>query len=163
MGKGLQAMIEEASIPESFKVGQKFENYVRETIFIDRYYDLMERTHQYLTNKKDFVESTLKPDFTFRDRLTKQVFYVEVKFRTRLYNGKISVCNEYQLPRYQYYDLEHPTFLLLGMGEKPEKPHFLSLIPIGKVQYPDLFPSFVRKFEVKVDEALPSKILWVNY
>ncbi len=84
MGKGLQAMIEEAGIPESFKVGQ------------------MERTHQYLTNKKDFVESTLKPDFTFRE----------------------------------------------GMGEKPEKPHSLSLIPIGKVQYPDLYPS---------------KILWVNY
>lgn len=36
-------MIDEATTPESFKMGEKFENYVRNSLFIDSYYDLLER------------------------------------------------------------------------------------------------------------------------
>ena len=35
-------MIDEATTPESFKIGQKFENYVREFLFVDNYYDLLD-------------------------------------------------------------------------------------------------------------------------
>lgn len=81
-------MIEEATTPQSFKMGEQFETYVRKCLFIDNYYEILERTHNYKTNQ-DYVQSSLKPDFKFRDRQTKKEFYVEAKFRTGLYNNKI--------------------------------------------------------------------------
>lgn len=116
LGKGIQAMVDEAMTPESFKVGQKFEDYVRDFIFIDRYYDLLERTHDYNRNSKDYVESSLKPDFKFRDRRNKREFYVEAKFRTGLHKGKIVWCNEKQLQRYNAYNLEVSCLHYLGNG-----------------------------------------------
>ena len=160
LSKGLQAMIEEATTPESFKVGQKFEDYTREFIFISDYYDLLEKTHDYNSNSRDYVKSSLKPDFKFRDKRTKQEFYVEVKFRSGLYNNKIEWCNIQQLKRYQEYNKEIPVFVLIGMGEDPEYPEFLSLIPLTVAKYTGLFPSVAEKHEIDVDTALPSKILW---
>jgi hypothetical protein len=85
LGKGIQAMIDEAMTPESFKIGEQFEEYVREAIFTNTNYDLVERTHNYKSNSRDYVESSLKPDFKFRDRKTKREFYVEAKFITHSY------------------------------------------------------------------------------
>jgi hypothetical protein len=59
ISKGIRAMIDEANTPESFKIGQKFENYVREYLFVDKYYKLLERTHDYKMNSKDYVNSSL--------------------------------------------------------------------------------------------------------
>jgi len=159
LSKGIQAMIDEATTPESFKIGQKFEDYVREHLFVSNYYDLLERTHDYITNK-DYVGSSLKPDFTFRDRLTKKEFFVEAKFRTGLYNNKIMWCKEKQLTRYLEYNKERPVFLLLGMGEKPEYPEFLALIPLAQARYTGLFPSHAEKFEIELKKAVSSKVLW---
>lgn len=159
LGKGLQAMINEATTPESFKMGEKFENYVREHLFIKSYYDILERTHDYKTNK-DYVQSSLKPDFTFRDRWTKKEFYVEAKFRTGTYNNKIVWCNDNQLKRYLEYNKEKPVFLILGMGENPNFPEFLSLIPLAQAKYTGLFPSHTEKFEIELDKPVSSKVLW---
>lgn len=71
--------------PASFKMGQKFEEYVREFLFVRNYYDILEQTDSYNTNSKDYVESSLKPYFKFRDKLTKKEFYIEAKFRTSDY------------------------------------------------------------------------------
>ena len=160
LGKGLKAMLDEASTPESFKEGQNFENYVRDYLFIDKYYDLLERTHDYNTNRRDYVESSLKPDFTFRDRLTKKVFYVEAKFRTGTYEGKIIWCNDSQLQRYRQYHKEKPVFLILGMGEDAKNPEFLSLMTLNEAKYKGLFPSYAEQFEVRLDKPIASKELW---
>jgi hypothetical protein len=160
LGKGIQAMIDEATTPESFKIGQKFEDYVRELLFIERYYDILERTHDYNTNSKDYVESSLKPDFKFRDKWTKREFFVEAKFRTGLYNNKILWCNEKQLVRYQEYNKQHPVFLILGMGDDPKYPEFLSLIPLSVAKYTGLFTSVAEKYEIELDKPVTSKMVW---
>ena len=160
LGKGLKAMVDEAMTPESFKIGQKFENYVREYLFTDKYYDLVEKTHDYNTNNNDYVESSLKPDFTFRDRATKKEFYVEAKFRSGLYEGKIVWCKEHQLKRYREHNKNKPVFLILGMGEDPKYPEFLSLMPLAAAKYTGLFPSYTEQFEIKIDKAIESKTLW---
>jgi len=64
--KGIKAMIDEATTPQSFKMGEKFEEYVREFLFIDTYYNLLEKTHDYSTNSKDYVLASLNPDFKFK-------------------------------------------------------------------------------------------------
>jgi hypothetical protein len=160
LGKTIQFVIEEATMPESFKTGEKFENYARDILFIDSYYDLVERTHNYITNSKDYVESSLKPDFTFRDHYSKKEFYVEAKFRSGMYNGKITWCNESQLKRYQQYNKQKDVFLILGFGEDPKRPDFLSLIPLVKAKYTGLYPSLMEQFEIKCDKPVTSKILW---
>ena len=152
-------MVDEATTPESFKIGEKYEDYIRRNLFVENYYDLLERTHNYKTNK-DYVESSLKPDFTFRDRLTRREFYVEAKFRTGLHNNKIVWCNERQLARYLGYNNEKPVFLMLGMGENPKYPEFLSLIPLTQAKYTGLFPSHAEKFEIEIGKPVLSKILW---
>jgi hypothetical protein len=159
LSKGIQAMIDEATTPQSFKIGEQFENYVRDCLFVDEYYDILERTHNYKTNK-DFVESSLKPDFKFRDRWTKKEFYVEAKFRTGVQNNKIIWCNEKQLMRYLHYNKERPVFLILGMGDNPKYPDFLSLIPLTQARYTGLFPSHAEKFEIRLDKSISSNILW---
>lgn len=161
LSKGLKAMIDEATTPESFKIGEKFESYVRECLFIDRYYDILERTHDYRMNK-DYVQSSLKPDFKFRDKWTKKEFYVEAKFRTGLFNNKIVWCNDNQLKRYSEYNRTVPVFLILGMGENPAYPEFLSLIPLAQAKYTGLFPSHAEKFEIEIDKPVSSKILWAK-
>lgn len=154
-------MIDEATTPESFKIGEKFEQYVRDYLFIDNYYDILERTHNYNTNK-DYVRSSLKPDFKFRDRWTKKEFYVEAKFRTGLYNNKIIWCNDTQLKRYLEYNRERPVFLILGLGDTPDYPEFLSLIPLTQAKYTGLFPSHAEKFEIRINKPVSSKILWTR-
>jgi hypothetical protein len=161
LSKGVKAMIEEANTPESFKTGEKFENYVRQLLFIDKHYDLVERTHNYVTNK-DHVESSLKPDFTFRDKVTKKEFYVEAKFRTGVFNGKIMWCNEKQLARYLEHNKQKPVFLILGVGGDPKSPEFVSLIPLAQAKYTGLFLSIVEKFEIQPGRPIFSKALWTR-
>jgi hypothetical protein len=64
------------------------------------------------------------------------------------------------LKRYLEYNKERPVFLILGMGEKPDYPEFLSLIPLTQAKYTGLYPSHAEKFEIKIDKSIPSKILW---
>lgn len=160
IGKGIQAMIEEAMTPESFKIGEKFENYVRQHLFIEKYYDLLERTHDYHTNQKDYVQSSVKPDFKFRDRWSKKEFYVEVKFRSGLLHGKIEWCKDYQLKRYREYHKHTPVFLLLGMGDTPTQPDRIYLLPLDAAKYTGLFPSYAKQYMLPAKKPLPSKLLW---
>jgi len=160
LSKGIQAMIEEVNTPASFKVGEAFEHYVREFIFIDRYYTLIEKTHDYHTNSYDYVESSLKPDFKFRDNWTGREFYVEAKFRTGLYKDKLVWCNQKQLDRYQYYHQQCPVFVIIGLGNDPQYPEALTLIPLAKAKYTGLHISVAEKFEIEPDKAITSKGLW---
>ncbi|GAC1562726.1 MAG: hypothetical protein NVS3B13_36080 [Mucilaginibacter sp.] len=79
------AISDEIYTPKSFKDGQAFEDYVEEYLFPNNYYNLVEKTHNYQTNSRNYVESSLNPDFKFRDRYTGREFYVEAKFRANLY------------------------------------------------------------------------------
>lgn len=160
LGKGVKAMIDEALTPESFKMGQNFENYVRDQLFVPKFYDLMERTHDYNANSRDYVQSSKKPDFKFRDKVTKNEFYVEAKFRTGDYHGKIEWCNYNQLIRYKEYHKEKPVFIILGIGGNAKCPEFLSLISLSQAKYTGLFLSVVEKFEIEPDKPVASKILW---
>jgi len=155
---GIKAMVEHANTPESFKIGESFENYVRDVLFVDSYYVLVDRTHTYSTNHKDYVEASLKPDFTFRDRRTNKEFYLEVKVRTTTFNNKIVWCNQKQLDRYFEYNKQKPVFVILDCGDDANP--YISLIPLYKAKYTGLFPSYARQFEIDPEKPISSKTLW---
>lgn len=160
LGKIGDTIVDHITTPESFKMGEEFEKYVEEYLFPKTYYDLVERTHDYRTNSKNYVETSLNPDFKFRDKRTKKEFYVEAKFRTNLYNGKLVWCNDKQLGRYQQVNQHTPVFVILGDGGKPDWPECLSLIPISKAKYTGLFPSYIAQFEIEPEKPISSYILW---
>lgn len=160
LAKGLNTVISDLNTPESFKAGQKFEDYTRKKIFVENYYELIKRTADFNTNKKDYELSSLDPDFTLRDRLTKKTFYVECKFRSGFYNGKIEWTNPKQLERYRNCHKQFPVFVLIGFGEDPSYPDGLTLIPMAEAKYTGLYRSVLDKFEIESDRPLPSKLLW---
>ena len=159
IGKAIKDYV---STPESFKIGEQFENYVREKLFIPRYYDLLERTHNYQTNKEDYVKSSLKPDFKFADKWTKSEFFVEVKSRSGWLSAddKLIWCNEKQLLRYKEYNREIPVYVILGIGNNPNNPEYVSLLPLSQAKYTGLFESVIRKFEIDPYNPISSKVLW---
>ncbi len=151
---------DEIYTPKAFKDGQEFENYVEDYLFPNNYYDLLEKTHSYQTNSYNYVESSLNPDFKFRDRYTQREFYVEAKFRTGLYNNNLVWCTETQLARYHHINRYVSVFLILGAGGKPDWPEYLSLIPMSKAKYTGLFPSYADRFEIEPEKPVTSKMLW---
>ena len=61
----------------NFKFGEEWEEEVRENFFIPDFYDLIEKTHNYKQNKKDYVKTSLNPDYRLLCKYTKKEFHVE--------------------------------------------------------------------------------------
>ena len=146
--------------PDSFAKGEAFEKYVRSKIFTKDRYVLTHKTHGYEENSNDFVESSLEPDYRFRCKETNREFYVEVKFRSSTYEGKYEWSNHRQMNRYKGVKDEKPTFLMLGMGGTPDYPNGLALIPLNDINFTGLFPSFISKYKLELDNPVNNKYLW---
>ena len=155
-----KAALNEALKPESFYKGEEFENYVRKYIFPSDRYELLHRTHSYTDNKKDYIESTLYPDFLFRCKRTGREFFVEAKFRSRLYDNYVEWTYPSQLKRYHEIDSQTPVFLCLGLYGKPKNPEFIFVIPVSKIKYTKLYPSFLEKFEFYPKKPIFNDYLW---
>ena len=50
---------------DSFVVGQRFENYVND-LFSKKYFSIVEKTNSTKTNQKQYVESSMNPDFVYK-------------------------------------------------------------------------------------------------
>ncbi len=147
--KGVKATYNEYTKPDSFLKGEEFEEYVRKYLFPKDKYTLIHRTHDYHTNEKDFVSSSLEPDFGFAIENSNLEFYVEVKYRENFFNGKVEWCSGNQLKRYKQISNQIPTLLALGMGGNSNNPDYVYLIPLKDINFTGLFPSFLEKYEVK--------------
>lgn len=147
-------------IPESFAIGESFEEYAIKKLFVSRYYEIENKTHDYATVKRfGFIKSMQQPDFTFRDRITNRQFYVEAKFRRGWYEDKVPWCSAEQLSRYMENNREKPFFLLLGIGDDPWQPRIVSLLPFAEAAYPDLYMSRVLKYRIEESAPISSYLL----
>jgi hypothetical protein len=163
LGKGLMAFFHEVFKPESFAKGEDFEGYVRKHLFTDSGYQLVYKTHDYRDNKKDYVEYSRYPDFFFRDKRTKDEFFVEVKWRKDFNNGKheIQWCNKSQLRRYKEIDEnENPVFIVIGLGINPHRPDKICLFPVSGCNFVSLYKSYIDKYTISVNYPVDSDKLW---
>ena len=147
----VKAVRAEMNKPKSYVKGEEFEQYVRKYLFPKERYDLVHQTHDYNANKNDFVETSKEPDFKFRSRRSGREFLVEVKYRSRLYQGAVEWCKPYQFKRYKTIDKAMPVFVAIGLGRIPESPAHVYIVPVKDIRYPRLFPSFLRDYEVPAD------------
>lgn len=160
LSRAAKAVKSEFDTPDSFVKGDEFEKYVREIMFPADNYELIHKTHAYRDNKKDYIESTLYPDFLFRCRDTSREFYVEAKFRSGFFKNKVEWSNNKQFKRYKDINKKKPVFVCLGLEGTPKKPEYIFVMPISKVKYTGLYESALRDFEFYVDKQVFSNYLW---
>ena len=145
--------------PESFVKGDDFEAYIRAHLFVKDRYDLLQRTHDYVTNKDDFVENTKEPDFKFRSIKTGKEFFVEAKYRSVYHENAIEWCKPFQLKRYKEIDKKTPVYVTLGVGKKSNSPSQIFFIPVKDIKYTKLFRSFLKDYEVSVNSPIDHRLL----
>ena len=151
-----------------FVKGEDFENYVERYIFPKEEYTLIYRTPNEAMNAERFVESSLYPDFQFRDKKTDKKFWVEVKYRQDSYKDKIMWATEAQLKRYKEYDKKLPVFVAIGVGVygNASMPDYFYIVPVKHIKYVGLFESFLNKYEIYnpdtkyPDKPIKSEKLW---
>lgn len=131
--------------------GGRFERFVLNEIFIDKLFDLIEMTRDFDSNSERFEERSMNPDFQFRDKRTKEEFWIEAKYRKGLFRNEkgqdvCEICKPWQLDRYR--EVEKPSgkkaYICLGLGDDPLFPKTVHLIPV-KDAYPQLFPSRLKE------------------
>jgi hypothetical protein len=156
LGRGLRAIFGK---PRSYSTGEKFERYSRKYIFTQNNFKLLQKTHPYRNTRANYVPSA-DPDFKFLDLNKGKVFFVEAKYRASFFKGQVNWCTDKQLSSYNRRSLEYPVFILLGVGGTPERPAFLSLIPLQQAQYNILFQRHLEKYSISPRRQVRSKILW---
>ena len=148
IGRALKAAWQELKKPVSYVRGDEFERYIRINLFPTANYALLHKNHDYFTSQDFSIESAKEPDFRFESIKTEFEFYIEAKYRSRFYSGKLEWCKTYQLRRYQVINKSVPLFIVLGVGGEPMSPAHVYLIPIKHIKYTVFFHSYLRKYEV---------------
>lgn len=136
---------------QSIIKGDEFENFVRKKIFPADKYVLLHKTHSF-SKGEEFIESSLYPDFLFKDRKTNEEFYVEAKYRGNLVNGKIEWCTKEQLDRYKKISKEKKTLIAIGFQGRPTFPKKIYIVNINDINYYDLYPGTIKDYEYKTLE-----------
>jgi len=152
---------DDINTPESFKKGEAFEDYIRKHLFTKDKFIILQRTHDYATNKNDYIENTKEPDFKFRAIRTDEEFWVEAKYRSRYYEDKVDCYKLFQLKRYKEIDSKLPVYITLGLGGEPDSPDQVFLIPVRDIEYSysKLFLSFLKNYKIPNDKPIDYKRL----
>lgn len=158
--KAAQTFVEDLNTPESFKKGQKFEDFTREEIFTSDRYKLLKKTHDYKQNSTDYVQDSLEPDFKFECLETKRPFYVEAKFRSWFYNGKLEIFSKSQFERLKEINKSEPVFVIIGIGNEPDDPTYVCLVPMNDIKSPSLTEEFLEDYDIAHNVSLSPKKLW---
>jgi len=135
-----------------FKKGEEFEDFVLNECFPDELFTIVEITPESSHRLNRRVESRLRPDFCFRDKKSGDTFWVEAKFRSRMYRDKVIWAESWQMERYKEFEKEkgQPVFLVLGLGGVSWDPMRIYAIPLKEIKYTGLYKSFLRDYEIKM-------------
>ena len=133
---------------ETVEKGNDFEKYVVD-LFDENYFSVVRWTADISRKHDRFVESDCDPDLRIRYKPKNETFYVECKYRSALYEGKLPWSNPNQLQRYQEFARENelPVFVIIGLGGSADSPERMFCIPLREAKYPELFPSLFERFE----------------
>jgi hypothetical protein len=155
----LKRAVEVLKEDESVEIGNDFEKYVV-SLFDNKYFSIVQWSTDITRKHNRFVESDSGPDLIVRYIPKDEIFCVECKFRSSLFEGKIQWSDPQQLKRYQNFAREKKLsfFVVIGYGSNPVSPERMFCIPLKEAKYPALYPSVFEKFERSPD----NKFFWKN-
>lgn len=153
---------------EEFDKGYAFEKYVINHFIGNnkpnkKYFEVEEWTRDIDKNRTGVeVNSNKNPDIVFIYN-GKDSIAVECKFRAGFYksksSGQIVLKWSYpeQIDRYKNYQQKKniPVFVVIGVGnniEKGEVPKKMYCIPLDDAKHPELFLSYLKKYERNPDD-----------
>lgn len=139
------------------RMGEGWQLDVKDVIFPQNRYDILHQSHSFEDNRLRYIESSLQPDFQFRDKQTKKVFWVECKYRGSLINEKVQLLKPDHRQRFQ--KLTDPVFICLALDLPTLEDEQYYLIPFAGMKYDDLFPSILKNHEIGFGPMV-SNILW---
>jgi len=114
--------------------GREFESYVI-SMFPTMDFEILQRAD---------LEGSKIPDLYIKDRKMREKFWVEAKWRRRLYNEKYKICEADRLHSYKTFQESvkpETVFMVLGLGGEPSAPHEVFCLPVSGIEYPELFLS----------------------
>jgi hypothetical protein len=127
------------------KSGEDFEDDAADIFFPDNIYEMLQRTHNFSTNNKRFIRSSINPDFQFEIRDSKIDLWVECKYReNKLDLGYVNVFKFGQLKRYKSYE---NSFLLLCAKTHGEQ--YVYFVPFSHLKWDNLYFSFLEPYGLK--------------
>jgi hypothetical protein len=162
INRALKAAWQELKKPASYVKGDEFERYIRANLFPAVSYVLLHKNHDFYTSQDFDIETSKEPDFRFKSQASGTEFFVEAKYRSQFFRGKLEWCKTYQLRRYQAINKGTPIFIVIGVGKNPLAPEQVYLIPMKEIKYTVLFHSFLRKYKIIVNQCVPEDSLFSN-
>jgi len=119
-------------------IGDTFEEYLLHL------FHPLEFIHEKLPPKREFGKRTSKkeekkPDFKFTHRRSEHSFWVEAKYRSDTYKGKLRVCKKYKYERYKKFQKRvkpEKVFIVVGHDGEPYDPDTLYVFDIEKMKHP---------------------------
>ncbi|HJH31549.1 MAG TPA: hypothetical protein C5S50_05095 [Methanosarcinaceae archaeon] len=158
ISRAIDILTEDGSIEK----GDEFEKYVVHLFDTRTYFSIVEWTSDISRKQDCFVESDCNPDLVMRykHKSRNEVFCIECKYRSNLYDGKLNWSYHSQLDRYRKYAKEKgiPFYVVIGLGGSPQYPERMFCIPLKEAKYPALYPSVFEKYERDPDKMF----FWKN-
>lgn len=138
---------------DPYKIGKTFEDYALR-LFPAESFNIVHKTVGGADLDGRYTEDCIYPDYKFRDRATRQEFWVECKYRShRGEKGVVEWTDQPHLQRYKRIRRETgiPVFVLIGLGGYPDEPDELLFFNLDKAGYATIF------YSVQKDMALEDR------
>ena len=107
----------------SYEKGEDFEKFVLD-MFPEKYFKIVFATARKSDLHGRGMEMCRYPDFQLRDKTTDKTFWIECKYRARMFRGKIFWCSDVQMDN--YWDVQRETntdvYVAIGVGGMPNSP-----------------------------------------
>lgn len=132
---------------QAVQKGDEFERYVVD-LFDEKYFTIVEWTTDNMRKHSRYVEADTRPDLLMRYNPTGEEFYVECKYRSKLYENMFMWSTHEQMNRYFRfaYEKKLPFFVIMGLGGAPSKPEKMYCVPLQEIKYPQLYPKAMIDF-----------------
>ena len=91
---------------------------------------------------------------------TKRQFYVEAKFRSWFYNGKLEIFSKSQFERLKEINKSEPVFVIIGIDNEPDAPTYVCLVPMNDIKSPSLTEEFLEDYDIAHNVSISPKKLW---
>ncbi len=127
------------------KSGEDFEQDAADVFFPENFYEILQKTHNFYSNSKRFIRSSLNPDFQFEVRDSDVKIWVECKFRENKQN--LEFINPFKFGQLDRYRSFENSFLFLCTKIHGEQ--YVYFIPFTHIKNGNLTFTFLEPYRLK--------------